>query len=125
MVLENQYNNIKKDNLLNINRKENKYLNLNIIFLFINKIINSNTENHLFTLIKDKSQMYIYDATNLAIFNIESKTVARIINGNGFCRVAPIPSYAYVSSQNDSDLLNEYLSFQNKIIYSKDTVKHI
>ena len=125
LVLENQYNNIEKDNLLNIDRKENKYVSLNFISIFIDRIINRNNENHLFTLIKDKSQMYIYDATNLAVFNIESKTKARIINGNGTCRVAPIPSYAYASSQNDNDLLNEYFDYQNEDLYSKDKIKNI
>lgn len=66
----------------NINRPVSK-IKLNTIIL--RKIFSppKNSPNHAFTLIKENNKYYVYDPTNICMFNVESTKKVNLLGGNG------------------------------------------
>jgi len=63
--------------------------------------------NHAFTLIKDNNIPYIYDSTNLALFEIVNPFVVNMINGIGSSRIRPYLSCALTApSVNELDAIS-------------------
>lgn len=59
---------------------------------------------HLVTLVKDREKFYIYDPTNIAVFNIESLDNANLVGGIGNLKLMPIKSIQIGSSSDFFDL---------------------
>lgn len=87
--------NIEKSKIFN-------YLRMNIIQLAF-----KNISNHACTLIKENNQFYIYDATNLAIFQLDSARIATMIAGKGNISLDPYMSYFFATTEAEKNLIND------------------
>ena len=69
--------------------------------------------NHLFTLIKENNEFYIYDSTNLAFYKVIKQNRCRIINGTGEFRTFSINSYLFNFTEQSKEVLNEFIMERN------------
>lgn len=83
--------------------------NRKLILFLLSEII-KRMGNHDVTLIDENGKLYIYDATNLCIFEIIDCYHAHIISGNGEMEIKPFISYAMSSSEKERDLLEKLIS---------------
>lgn len=87
---------------------------------FTNPIINR-LGNHAYTLIEDNNNYYIYDPTNITIFNIIDQFNARNVNGLGNSDINPFISYGVNIDNRRIDLLDRFmLNTEFNPIYDKD-----
>ena len=66
--------------------------------------------NHVFTLIKEDKYFYIYDTTNLAVFDIKGSTKAKCIVANTYATLYPIPSYELIDNDISYKILNDFIT---------------
>ena len=66
--------------------------------------------NHVFTLIKENGQYYIYDPTNLMIFAIKSPTKAKCTAMNLNATLYPISSYEIIDNDIAYKTLNSFIT---------------
>ncbi len=69
-----------------------------------------NSGNHVFTLIKEDEYFYIYDATNLAVFEVKGSTKAKCIVANTYATLYPIPSYELIDNDISYKILNDFIT---------------
>lgn len=62
--------------------------------------------NHAVNLIKEDNKMFIYDCTNLYVFNVINKNVAVLVNGTGKINLEPTTTFLIPNSDTCS-LFNE------------------
>ena len=76
--------------------------------LFANK--QASPGNHVFTLIKENEYFYIYDATNLAMFAVQSPTKAMCTVANIKATLYPILSYEMIDNNAACKTLNNFIT---------------
>ena len=91
-------NNLKVDYKMNIT--ERKIYNAPYEEIFQRK-----KANHVFNLIEDNG-LYIYDPTNLLLYNLKNKNMSTLVNGKGKNIVYPYRSYDFCYSKEDEELLD-------------------
>lgn len=69
------------------------------------KVNKEKKPNHVFNLIEDNG-LYIYDCTNLALYELKNKNKAELVNGKGKNIVYPYYSYEFCYSKNDEKMLD-------------------
>lgn len=96
------YANIKVDYRMNIDgRKLYQMSDMSESISFKKK-----KANHAFNLIDDKG-LYIYDPTNLLIYDLKNRNTAKLVNGKGKNIIYPFISYGFCYSKSDEQLLDK------------------
>ena len=90
-----------KRNMTNTSRK----VSLSSLFMDM-----AQKSNHSFTLIKENECFYIYDATNLIVFNVKSPTKAKCMAMNINATLYPISSYEIVDNNMAYKTLNSFIT---------------
>lgn len=116
IILLNHFdNNTKIDYIMNIGRiksddSQSKERNFNV-----------KKADHTFNLIEENNKLYIYDSTNLLLYNINDWNSASLINGRGKNKLFPYASYSFCYSKDDRDLIDK-LFIGEKLIppYTKE-----
>lgn len=73
----------------------------------IKEILNKQKANHAFNLIEENDNLYIYDSTNLLIYNIVSSDCANLTLGKGENKLFPYQSYGLCVSEEEVRLLDK------------------
>jgi len=79
----------------------------NIFDNIVSSVINFRKANHAFNLIEDNSQLYIYDSTNLELFNVTGAYRVKLVNGYGKSDLFPYKSYRLCFNIEQSRLLDK------------------
>ena len=100
-------NNMKFDYKMPIERKSSERVKRLINFNFgFKDIFRDRFGNHAFVLIRENNRVYIYDATNLCVFEVSDAFNANLINGKGISELHP-----YFSFTNMKDVSREIVAF--------------
>lgn len=124
--------NISRDYYPNIERniKSNIPSNiLNKILMPFSNLIESKVGNHVITLIEENNKLFIYDPTNLYVFNIVDENTASIITGNGNYYIKLFSTLMFNPNPDPNQLFetllsnNVYPAFdKNEIIFSFENI---
>lgn len=76
----------------------------------LKEIITIRKANHAFNLIEDNNKLYVYDSTNLLLYNITNCNYAKLVNGKGKNIIFPYKSYFFCLNKNEVDLLDKLLT---------------
>lgn len=104
-------NNIKVDYIMDIQKRR-------IQMPGNSKTFQIRKANHAFNLIEDKG-MYIYDPTNLLLYNSKNQSVATLVNGKGKNKIFPYQSYDFCYSKEDEKMLDKLFA-KEKVISPYD-----
>ena len=121
--------NIKKDyKVEHIERNKSKESKKNLLIQLLAypliNIISRFSGNHAYTLIRDEKRLYIYDPTNICLFNINSENKADILCGSGSTIMKPKLS-TIVADYNQYKLINELHNEELFIGYKEEEFKQI
>ena len=100
VILENNLNNINIDYTMDIKKRKNKHESIPEKTSIFNR-----KPNHVFNLIEDQG-FYIYDSTNLLLYQLKNRNTAVLINGRGKNIVYPYDSYDFCYSKEDEKILD-------------------
>lgn len=109
-MLENQYSlTTKVEHKIDIKTSSEEKEKKKIIQL-IEKIYMLGKANHVFNLIEDNSNLYIYDSTNLLLLSIIDMYRSKLINGEGMFKLFPYQSYMLCACPNEIELLDKFIN---------------
>lgn len=107
---------IKFDYTPNMERNINKQdATLRILLTKVLTGIGKKVGNHAVTVVNENGQQYVFDATNLAVLNIENNLRASLINGNGYFDLKKYSLNLFNSIDDDSELIYK---LKNETAYS-------
>ena len=69
--------------------------------------------NHVFNLIEENNNFYIYDSTNLLLLGIINMYKSKLINGEGTFKLFPYQSYMLCANRNEIEMLDRFIG--NKV----------
>ena len=114
--------NYKRDYMPKIERKVGKDRLGSKILGKIMTPISNKVGNHAFTLIKENEQMYIYDPTNLMIFDIKDKFNCDNVCGTGSSKIKPYFShFINKSGKAEETLVNFNMETIFRLPYDRKT----
>ena len=76
----------------------------------LKEMINIRKANHAFNLIEDNNKLYVYDSTNLLLYNIDNCNYVNLVNGKGKNIIFLYKSYFYCINKKEVALLDKLLS---------------
>lgn len=106
-TLINRIEGKKPDYEINIERQMGKDNFKTKSLAFLLKPVSKNLFNHAFNLIDDNDKLYIYDATNLLILDIEDKFLANAIDADITAKLNPYFSYMFNSEEKSMKVLDK------------------
>ena len=107
VILQNSFDDTTKVNYkIDIERKNIKDEHKSLI----EKILKIKKANHVFNLIEENNKIYIYDSTNLLLYNIADSNYSSLINGKGKNKLFPYQSYYFTYSKDEEKLLDRLIS---------------
>ena len=65
--------------------------------------------NHVFNLIEENNKLYIYDSTNMLLYNLVDSNYSRLVNGKGKNKLFPYQSYDFTYSKEEEELLDKVI----------------
>lgn len=112
-TLINHISGSKPNYLINMERQKGKENFRTKALSVILKPISKNAYNHAFNLIDDKNKLYIYDATNFLIFNIETKYSATALKADINAKLNPYLSYMLNLDEKSIQVLDKINLLEN------------
>lgn len=97
----------KPDYEINIERQMGKENFKTKSLSFLLKPVSKKIFNHAFNLIDDNNKLYIYDATNFLIFDIENKFLANALDADITSKLNPYLSYMLNSEEKSTKVLDK------------------
>lgn len=82
-------------------------------FIKLIKIIsNMRKPNHVFNLIEENNNFYIYDSTNLLLLSVINMYKSKVINGEKILKLFPYKSYMLCAGRNEIEILDKFIDNQ-------------
>lgn len=103
----------KPDYEINIERQRGKENLRTKSLSFLLKPVSKKIFNHAFNLIDDNNKLYIYDATNFLIFDIENKFSANALDADIKAKLNPYFSYMFNSEEKSAKVIDKLNSINN------------
>lgn len=72
----------------------------------LKEMLSRKKPNHVFNIIEEDNKIYIYDSTNLLLYDIVNSNYSNLINGKGKNRLFPYQSYGFCINEEDISLLD-------------------
>ncbi len=109
-LCQNFFNNKSEvNNIINIERKNDEVESKKNL---IERIL-KRKPNHVFNIIEDSNQLYIYDSTNLLLHKIINPYESTLINGKGNFKLFPYQSYMNCANSQEIELLDKLITTDN------------
>ena len=128
LLVSNEYNSVLLETHYNLLSKNNYNIDITStseevekrILTIAEEIIKYRKANHVFNLIEDNNNMYIFDSTNLTIHKIIDKYHTELITGKGSFKIFPYQSYMLAETKKETELLDKLITSEDyDFLYTK------